>query len=559
MQDHKISCVKVSAFDGMKPGTSGLRKTTKTFMTGNYTETFVQCVLTAGLASKLQGCTLVVGGDGRFYNDKALQKIIQICAANKVSKLYVAQNGIMSTPAVSCCIRKFKADGGIILTASHNPGGEEHDFGIKFNIANGGPAPEHLTSKMYELSRVITQYLTCPLLQVNVAKVAITKLKVESSEFVVEVVDSVGDYLEMVKDIFDLPSIRALIQSGFKVTADAMHGVMGPYITRVLCEELGVASADVRNCLPSADFNKGHPDPNLTHAKDLVNLMQQGVFHFGAAFDGDGDRNMVLGHNGFFVNPSDSLAVIAANLHCIPYFQKKPPKGFARSMPTSSALDRVAEKASQNMYITPTGWKFFGNLMDSSLISLCGEESFGIGSDHIREKDGMWAVLAWLSILTNKKQSVEEIVKSHWKLYGRNFYTRYDYEGVDSQKADRVMKELEALITQKDFSGRSLAASGKSYVVKRGDNFAYKDPVDSSESRNQGLIITFTDNSRIIFRLSGTGVTGATIRMYVDSYQADPQKVHLDPQTQLHALVLIGQDISRLQELTARTKADVIT
>ncbi|ESO07499.1 hypothetical protein HELRODRAFT_186861 [Helobdella robusta] len=560
MPELKILEVSMKPFPGMKPGTSGLRKATKTFMEEHYTEAFVQCILRAGLGDRLQGSTLVVGGDGRYYNNEALQKIIQISAANKVAKLYIGRNGIMSTPAVSCYIRKKKASGGIILTASHNPGGLDHDFGIKFNTCNGGPALENLTDKMFELSKSITSYLICPEIKVDVSKLCCVKLAVESSHsFEVEVVGSVDAYLELMKEIFDFQAIKQLISSGFQVTADALHGVMGPYVVKVLCNELGVPEANASHCNPLPDFGGGHPDPNLTYAHNLVEVMQKGVFDFGVAFDGDGDRNMILGKNGFFVNPSDSLAVIAANVQCIPYFQKHPPQGFARSMPTSSALDRVAEKTGHKFFVTPTGWKFFGNLMDAHVMSLCGEESFGTGSDHIREKDGMWACLAWLSILAHKKTSVENVVLQHWKAFGRNFYTRYDYENCESAKGDQLMSELEKLITADNFKGKTFTASGKSYKVKIGENFSYTDPVDKSVSKNQGLIITFEDNSRIIFRLSGTGVSGATIRMYIDSYEADQNNILADPQVQLKPLVEIALELSRLKEITGRTKPDVIT
>ncbi|EPY83696.1 Phosphoglucomutase 1 isoform 3-like protein [Camelus ferus] len=482
----KIVTVKTKAYQDQKPGTSGLRKRVKVFQSSaNYAENFIQSIISTVEPAHRPEATLVVGGDGRFYMKEAIQLIVRIAAANGIGRLVIGQNGILSTPAVSCIIRKIKAIGGIILTASHNPGGPNGDFGIKFNISNG-----------------------------------------------VEIVDSVEAYATMLRNIFDFNALKELLSgpNRLKIRIDAMHGVVGPYVKKILCEELGAPANSAVNCVPLEDFGGHHPDPNLTYAADLVETMKTGEHDFGAAFDGDGDRNMILGKHGFFVNPSDSVAVIAANIFSIPYFQQTGVRGFARSMPTSGALDRVANATKIALYETPTGWKFFGNLMDASKLSLCGEESFGTGSDHIREKDGLWAVLAWLSILATRKQSVEDILKDHWQKYGRNFFTRYDYEEVEAEGANKMMKDLEALISDRSFVGKQFSAGDKVYTVEKIDNFEYSDPVDGSISRNQGLRLIFADGSRIIFRLSGTGSAGATVRLYIDSYEKDVAKISQDPQ-----------------------------
>uniref|UniRef100_A0A672Z3J5 EF-hand calcium-binding domain-containing protein 7 n=1 Tax=Sphaeramia orbicularis TaxID=375764 RepID=A0A672Z3J5_9TELE len=454
----------------------------------------------------------------------------------EIGNLVIGQNGIMSTPAVSCVIRKIKAVGGIILTASHNPGGPNGDFGIKYNIASGGPAPEGITNKIFEISKSLQEYHICPELKVDLSKIGKQTFEVESFKpFTVEIVDSVEAYAEMLRGIFDFAALKELLSgaSHINVRLDAMHGVVGPYVKKIVCEELGSPANSAVNCVPQEDFGGHHPDPNLTYAADLVSTMKGGEYDFGAAFDGDGDRNMVLGKHGFFVNPSDSVAVIAANITSIPYFQKTGVKGLARSMPTSGALDNVAKALQMQLYETPTGWKFFGNLMDAGKLSLCGEESFGTGSDHIREKDGLWAVLAWLSILATRKQSVEDIMKDHWQKFGRNFFTRYDYEEVDSDAANKMIKDLETTMFDPSFKGKKFSSGDKTYEVAIADNFAYTDPVDGSVSKNQGLRIIFSDGSRIIFRLSGTGSAGATIRLYIDSYEKDPQKIYQDPQVWL--------------------------
>nr|5VEC_A Chain A, Phosphoglucomutase-1 [Homo sapiens]5VEC_B Chain B, Phosphoglucomutase-1 [Homo sapiens] len=560
----KIVTVKTQAYQDQKPGTSGLRKRVKVFQSSaNYAENFIQSIISTVEPAQRQEATLVVGGDGRFYMKEAIQLIARIAAANGIGRLVIGQNGILSTPAVSCIIRKIKAIGGIILTASHNPGGPNGDFGIKFNISNGGPAPEAITDKIFQISKTIEEYAVCPDLKVDLGVLGKQQFDLENKfkPFTVEIVDSVEAYATMLRSIFDFSALKELLSgpNRLKIRIDAMHGVVGPYVKKILCEELGAPANSAVNCVPLEDFGGHHPDPNLTYAADLVETMKSGEHDFGAAFDGDGDRNMILGKHGFFVNPSDSVAVIAANIFSIPYFQQTGVRGFARSMPTSGALDRVASATKIALYETPTGWKFFGNLMDASKLSLCGEESFGTGSDHIREKDGLWAVLAWLSILATRKQSVEDILKDHWQKYGRNFFTRYDYEEVEAEGANKMMKDLEALMFDRSFVGKQFSANDKVYTVEKADNFEYSDPVDGSISRNQGLRLIFTDGSRIVFRLSGTGSAGATILLYIDSYEKDVAKINQDPQVMLAPLISIALKVSQLQERTGRTAPTVIT
>ncbi|XP_066548513.1 phosphoglucomutase-1 isoform X2 [Amia ocellicauda] len=560
----KITSVKTTPYSDQKPGTSGLRKRVTVFQQNpNYAENFIQSIISTIEPAERQEGVLVVGGDGRFYMKEAIQLIIRIAAANGIGRLVIGQNGILSTPAVSCIIRKIKAIGGIILTASHNPGGPNGDFGIKFNISSGGPAPEAITDKIFQISKTIEEYAICPELNVDLTTIGKQQFDLENKfkPFTVEIVDSVESYANMLRNIFDFAALKELLsgQNQLKIRIDSMHGVVGPYVKKILCEELGSPANSAVNCVPLEDFGGHHPDPNLTYAADLVDTMKGGEYDFGAAFDGDGDRNMVLGKHGFFVNPSDSVAVIAANIFSIPYFQHTGVRGFARSMPTSGALDNVAKATKITLFETPTGWKFFGNLMDANKLSLCGEESFGTGSDHIREKDGLWAVLAWLSIIAARKQSVEDILKEHWQKYGRNFFTRYDYEEVDADGASKMIKDLEATMLDRAFIGQKFSAGDKTYTVERADNFEYSDPVDGSISRNQGLRLIFSDGSRIIFRLSGTGSAGATVRLYIDSYEKDPQKIYQDPQVMLAPLVTIALKISQLHERTGRTGPTVIT
>ncbi|XP_031773789.1 phosphoglucomutase isoform X3 [Apis florea] len=481
--------IETRIYDGQKPGTSGLRKAVQVFMQEHYTENFIQAILQA-LGDKLLGSTLVVGGDGRYYVKEAVEKIIKIAAANGVKRLIIGQNGILSTPAVSTIIRKYKTLGGIVLTASHNPGGPDADFGIKFNCENGGPAPDYVTNKIYDITKVLKNYKTIPDISIDISKIQSTIIQVDGNSFIVDIIDSVNDYIEHMKNIFDFSSIKTLLQGSndrppFKVLINAMNGVTGPYIKQIFSNELGIDNSSIVNAIPLEDFGGLHPDPNLTYAKDLVNAMKNGPYDFGAAFDGDGDRNMILGKKAFFVTPSDSLAVLAANLNAIPYFKKTGIKGYARSMPTGAAVDRVAAKNGIKFYEVPTGWKYFGNLMDAGFLSLCGEESFGTGSDHIREKDGIWACLAWLSIIANLGKSVEDILLNHWQIYGRNFFTRYDYENCDSEAANRMMQHIESEIQKPEFIDSKLISENKVYIVKLSDNYSYVDPVDGSQASKQ--------------------------------------------------------------------------
>lgn len=553
-------------FTDQKAGTSGLRKSTKSFQVTNYVENFIQAFFDA-LNVELDSehvtapVTLMLGGDGRYFGKECTLTIIRMCAANpRIGKVIVAQDGIMSTPAVSCCIRKYKTFAGIILTASHNPGGPDADFGIKFNSANGGPAPQKFTDSVFDFSKKVQGYEICEQLECDISKLATINYKVnDTKEFSVQVIDSVEDYLQLMRTIFDFEALKKFISGGFRITADALNGVMGPYVKRILCQELGMPESEAKNCTPLPDFGGLHPDPNLTYARTLVELMEKGQHDFGAAFDGDGDRNMLLGHKAFFVTPCDSIAVLAANLETIPYFKQHGVKGFARSMPTSGALDLVAKALDKKCFETPTGWKFFGNLMDAGQLSLCGEESFGTGSDHIREKDGLWALLAWLSVLESKKQSASEICLQHWNRFGRNFFTRYDYENCESARANKMIQHINDLFSSSDFVGKEYSHGGKSYVVGLADDFKYLDPIDNTVTDKQGLRIVFKDGSRIIFRLSGTGSSGATIRLYIDSYENDASKYELDAQIVLQPLINVALEISKLAEFTGRNEPTVIT
>lgn len=553
-------------FNDQKAGTSGLRKSAKAFQQAHYVENFIQSFFNAlnddidKELGKEARVTLMLGGDGRYFGLECVARILKLAAANpRVQKVIVAQNGLMSTPAVSCCIRKYKTFAGVILTASHNPGGPNADFGIKFNCSNGGPALAHFTDKIYSISTKISEYSICENFVCDVSQVGEHAFQVEGRDFSVQIIDSVQDYLELMRDIFDFDALRAFFKSGVRITVNALNGVMGPYVKRVLCEELGMPESEAHNCTPLTDFGGLHPDPNLTYAKVLVDLMSKGEHDFGAAFDGDGDRNMILGKSAFFVTPCDSVAVLAANLEVIPYFRREGVKGFARSMPTSGALDLVAKDLGKACFETPTGWKFFGNLMDAGQLSLCGEESFGTGSDHIREKDGLWAVLAWLSVFAARKTSMKDILLSHWSKYGRNFFSRYDYEGCDSDAANKMVKHLEETFARADFVGQEYSHSGKTYKVALADDFQYTDPIDHSVTTKQGLRIVFADGSRLVFRLSGTGSSGATIRMYIDSYENDASKFEMDAQDVLRPLIQIALQISKLSEFTGRNEPTVIT
>jgi len=539
--------VDTHPFEGQKPGTSGLRKKVKVFQQAGYLENFVQSVFDS--IGDFQGKTLVVGGDGRFFNTQAIQTILNMAAANGFGRVLVGQGGILSTPAASCVIRKHQAFGGLILSASHNPAGPDEDFGIKYNMSNGGPAPEKITDAIYERSKSITSYqTTAQFTPIDLGSLGTTSI----GSMQVEVIDSVADYAELMESLFDFDAIRTLLAGDFRMCFDAMHAVTGPYAKVILQNMLGAPKGSVMNAEPLEDFGGGHPDPNLTYAKDLVAIMYgDNAPDFGAASDGDGDRNMILGHH-FFVSPSDSLALLAANAECVPAYRGGI-AGIARSMPTSGAADRVATALGLDCYETPTGWKFFGNLMDANKVTLCGEESFGTGSNHVREKDGLWAVLFWLNILAVRQQSVENIVTEHWQKFGRNYYSRHDYEAVASDAAQQVLQNVRDQFDS--LTGSVLAGR----TVKQCDDFSYTDPIDQSVSQNQGVRVLFEDGSRIIFRLSGTGTQGATIRLYLESFEGDTDKQGMDAQDALADLIIAANDISQLTKLTGMTKPTVIT
>ena len=576
-----IKRVQTTPFDGQKPGTSGLRKKVKVFIQPNYLQNFVQSTFNALPADQVKGARLVVSGDGRYYSKEAIQIIIKMAAGNGVKSVWVGTNGLLSTPAVSAVVRErvgadgSKASGAFILTASHNPGGPNEDFGIKYNMGNGGPAPESITNKIYENTTQIKEYLTVDLPEVDITKPGVTSFEVEGGTFTVDVFDSASDYVKLLESIFDFESIRKLLSSPkFTFCFDALHGVGGAYAKRIFVEELGAKEDSLLNCVPKEDFGGGHPDPNLTYAKELVARMGLGKSdtqdppEFGAAADGDADRNMILGKR-FFVTPSDSVAIIAANaVEAIPYFSSGL-KGVARSMPTSAALDVVAKHLNLKFFEVPTGWKFFGNLMDAGLCSICGEESFGTGSDHIREKDGIWAVLAWLSILAYKNKdniggdklvTVEDIVRKHWSTYGRHYYTRYDYENVDAGKAKELMASLVNLQSSIPEVNKIVKGIRSDVAnVAGGDEFEYKDPVDGSISSHQGIRYLFEDGSRLVFRLSGTGSEGATIRLYIEQYEKDPSKISRESSEALAPLVEVALKLSKMQEFTGRSAPTVIT
>ena len=534
-------------FPDQNPGTSGLRKRVTVFQQPGYLENFVQAIFDA--AELPRDATLVVGGDGRYFNREAIQTVLRIAAANGIGHVLVGRGGILSTPAASCVIRERKADGGIILSASHNPGGPDGDFGVKYNLSNGGPAPEQVTAAIAARTRRISEYRV-----VQAPDVALdTDGEHRLGDLRVSVIDPVADYATLMERLFDFDALRTMFASGrFRMRFDAMHAVTGPYAREILERRLGAPNGTVMNGEPLPDFGGGHPDPNLTYAHDLVEAMRgANAPDFGAASDGDGDRNMILGRD-FFVTPSDSLALIAANAKLVRGYERGL-AGVARSMPTSTAVDRVARKLGIGCYETPTGWKFFGNLLDAGRITLCGEESFGTGSDHVREKDGLWAVLFWLNILAKRGESVEQIVRAHWRDHGRNYYTRHDYEEVPSDAAKGVMARVQgqlAALPGTTVAGRRVAAA---------DDFAYTDPVDGSVSEHQGLRIIFDDEARIVYRLSGTGTSGATLRVYIESVEPDPARQSLDAQVALRALIDASLELSDLRRLTGRTEPTVIT
>ena len=538
--------VETTPIEGQKPGTSGLRKKTKVFMGPHYLENFVQSIWN-GIGGA-EGKTFVLGGDGRYFNKRAAQVILRMASASGAKKVIVGQNAILSTPAASNLIRQRKTDGGIIMSASHNPGGIDEDFGVKFNVGNGGPAPEDVTNRMFEATKVISSYDILESQDVDLSSVGDKQL----GDMIVEVVDPVSDYVALMESLFDFEKIRALFAGGFTMSFDAMHAVTGPYATEIFERRLGARSGTVLNGVPKPDFGKGHPDPNPIWAKPLVDLvMSSDAPDFAAASDGDGDRNMILGR-GIYVTPSDSLAVLAANAQIAPGYANGL-AGVARSMPTSRAVDRVAEAKGLECFETPTGWKFFGNLLDAGRATLCGEESAGTGSDHVREKDGVWAVLLWLNILAETGSSVQELLSEHWKAYGRNYYSRHDYEAVDADRAAEMMEALQSQLSE--LPGKSFAAG----VVSEADEFAYDDPVDHSRSEGQGIRIAFEDGSRIVFRLSGTGTVGATLRVYLEAYQSEPDKLEEPVEDALAGVISSADEIAGIKEYTGRDAPDVKT
>ncbi|MBF2075055.1 MAG: alpha-D-glucose phosphate-specific phosphoglucomutase [Synechococcales cyanobacterium C42_A2020_086] len=541
-----IGIVATTPYEDQKPGTSGLRKPVATVRQFHYLENFVQSIFdTVGSA----GQTLVLGGDGRYYNRQAMQIILKMAAANGVRRVWLGQGGLLSTPAVSGLIRKHRARGGIILSASHNPGGRQGDFGIKVNGSNGGPAPESLTDAIYARSQIIDCFRILDAPDVDLDRLG----SVQLGTLTIEVIDPVADYAALMQSLFDFDLIGDLLSGGgFRCCVDALHAVTGPYAHVLLEQQLGAPVGTVRHGTPLEDFGGGHPDPNLTHARELVDLMfGADPPDFGAASDGDGDRNMILGRH-CFVTPSDSLAILAANAHLVPAYRSGL-AGVARSLPTSAAVDRVAAALGIPCYETPTGWKFFGNLLDAGAITLCGEESFGTGANHIREKDGLWAVLFWLNILAVRRQSVEQIVRQHWQTYGRHYYARHDYEGIDHERANRLIERLRSQLPT--LPGRSFGP----YTVQLSDDFSYQDPIDGSLSHQQGIRIQFSNESRIVFRLSGTGTHGATLRLYFERYEPDPRRQNWSASQALADLIALAEEIAQVRHYTERDRPTVIT
>ena len=537
-----IQTIPTTPFDGQKPGTSGLRKKVTVFQQPHYAENFIQSVFDA--LEGFQGQTLVIGGDGRYPHDTVIQSAIRMASANGFGRVMVGRGGLLSTPAASNLIRKYRTFGGIILSASHNPGGPDGDFGIKFNASNGGPAPEKLTDAIFAKTRTIASYKTVDTPDIDLGKVG----TVTVGGMTVEVVDPVADYAELMQSLFDFEAIRALIATGFTMKFDAMGAITGPYGHRILEDILGFPKGTVMNGTPLPDFGGHHPDPNLVHAKELCDMvLPPGGPDFGAASDGDGDRNLIIGR-GMYVTPSDSLAILAANATLVPGYAAGL-SGIARSMPTSCAPDRVAEKLGLPCYETPTGWKFFGNLLDAGKATLCGEESFGTGSNHVREKDGLWAVLMWLNVLAKRRQSVADIVRAHWREYGRNYYSRHDYEEVDSAAANGLMQALRDLLPK--LPGQ--------HGITAADDFAYDDPVDGSRTTGQGIRLLFEDGSRIVYRLSGTGTAGATLRVYIERYEPDASRHDIETQAALADLIALSRSIPEIEKRTGRAAPTVIT
>ena len=541
-----IQLINTAPIAGQQPGTSGLRKKVGVFGEPQYLENFVQSVFDT--LGDCHGQTLVLGGDGRYYNRTAIQTVLRMAAAHGYARVLLGQGGILSTPAVSCVIRKHGASGGLILSASHNPGSPDGDFGIKYNIANGGPAPEKITDAIFARTKELSQYRISDAAAIDLD--ALGEVRIE--QMVVEVIDPVADYAELMQELFDFDAIRALFAGGLRICFDGMHAVSGPYATAILEDRLGAPKGSVINGLPLEDFGGGHPDPNPVNAAELIARMAaDDAPDFGAASDGDGDRNMIVGRR-FDVTPSDSLAILAAHATVAPGYRAGL-AGIARSMPTSGAADRVAAALGIPSFETPTGWKFFGNLLDAGMATLCGEESYGTGSNHVREKDGLWAVLFWLNLLAAKKQSVEEIVRAHWATYGRNYYSRHDYEGIDSAAAAELMDAVRARLA--GLPGQQLDG----YTVALADDFSYTDPVDGSVSHKQGLRIIMTDGSRIVLRLSGTGTEGATLRLYLERYEADPAHHDITTQEALAGLIAIAEQLAQIRQRTGRAAPTVTT
>ncbi|MDQ0325293.1 phosphoglucomutase [Rhodopseudomonas julia] len=541
-----IETVSTKPIAGQKPGTSGLRKKTATFLEPGYLENYIAAII-EGIGG-VEGATMVIGGDGRFGNRQAIKTLVRMLAAAGAKHLIIGQNGLLSTPAASCVIRKRQATGGFIFSASHNPGGEHGDFGLKYNLANGGPAPENVTSAIYKATQTLSSYRIAELDEIDLSDVA----TVEHDGFVVEVIDPVTDYAALMEELFDFDAISGLFDSGFRLAYDAMHAATGPYAKAILEGRLGAAVGTVRNGEPLPDFGGLHPDPNPVHAKALFDLMAAPEApDMGAASDGDGDRNLVLGP-GLPVSPSDSIAVLAANAHLAPGYERGL-AGVARSMPTSRALDRVAEELGISLYETPTGWKFFGNLLDAGKITMCGEESAGAGSDHVREKDGLWAVLLWLNILAVRRQSIPEIVREHWARFGRNYYTRHDYEAIETERAETLMSELTARLAS--LPGEKAGA----LTIEGADEFAYHDPIDGSLAEHQGIRILFEGGGRAVFRLSGTGTEGATLRVYLERFEPAGGDHALEPQQALAEIIAAAGEVAGIEKHTGRTAPDVIT
>ncbi|HSE13660.1 MAG TPA: alpha-D-glucose phosphate-specific phosphoglucomutase [Rudaea sp.] len=541
-----IQSVATTPFADQRPGTSGLRRTVAEFQRPHYLENFVQAIFDS--LAPPQRTLLILGGDGRYYNSEAIQIILRMAAANGVARVIVGRAGLLSTPAASHLIRLHRAGGGIVLSASHNPGGPDGDFGVKFNTPNGGPAPEPVTEAIYRRTRALDRYRILDAGAVDVDRLGAQRL----GDMEVTVVDPVADYAALMERLFDFDAMRALLASGFRIRYDAMHAVTGPYAREILGRRLGAPHGSVVNATPLADFGGGHPDPNLTYARDLVAAMQAAdAPDFGAAADGDGDRNMILGRN-CFVTPSDSVAILAANAHVAPGYRGGL-AGVARSMPTSRAVDRVALRLGIPCYETPTGWKFFGNLLDAGRITLCGEESFGTGSNHVREKDGLWAVLFWLNLLAHQRKPVAGIVRAHWRMFGRDVYTRHDYDGLDAAVAHELMAALRGRTG--DLVGRRFGAR----TVRIADDFRYVDPVDGSQSVGQGIRVIFDDEARIVYRLSGTGTSGATLRVYIERPERDAARFDHDAQAALGDLIGLAGELGEIAVRTGRARADVIT